>query len=192
MDATEWDDRYAAVDRMWSAEPNGWLVDAVAELRPGRALDLACGEGRNAAWLHRVGWSVTAVDFSEVGIARGRAEEPGVDWVVADARTWRAPVAAFDLVAIVYLHLAPDERPSVLAGAAAALAPGGTLVVVGHDTRNLTEGVGGPQDVAILLDPVQVASELPLRVLRADTVERPVGDGIALDCIVVASASEHD
>jgi SAM-dependent methyltransferase len=186
MDATDWDARYAAA-QVWSVEPNGWLVDAVGDLAAGRALDLACGEGRNAIWLDRLGWDVTAVDFSEVGVAKGRAAAPEVRWVCADVTTWEAPSAAFDLVALVYLHLPPVAWRKVLAAAVAAVAPGGSLVVIGHDVRNIAEGVGGPQDPTILLDPAAVAGAVgDLQVQRAETVERAVDGGTALDALVVA------
>jgi SAM-dependent methyltransferase len=186
MDATDWDERYAA-GQVWSVEPNGWLVDAVGDLPPGRALDLACGEGRNAVWLHGRGWEVTAVDFSQVGLSKGRAAAPEVRWVCADVTTWEPPGAAFDLVALVYLHLPPLAWRTVLARAVAAVGPGGSLVVIGHDVRNLAEGVGGPQDPAILLDPAAIADAVgELHVERAGTVERAVDGGTALDALVVA------
>jgi hypothetical protein len=108
--------------------------------------------------------------------------------VEADVRTWVPPAGAFDLVLVVYLHLPPVERAAVLASSAAALAAGGTLLVVGHDRRNLEEGVGGPQVPSILLRPDEVVADLPpgLDVLRAETVERPVGDAVALDTLVSA------
>jgi len=198
MEATDWDERYAAVERVWSVEPNVWLAEVATDLAPDRALDLACGEGRNAVWLAARGWRVTAVDFSAVALARGRAAAPPVDWVEADVRTWSPPspgnVAAFDLVAIVYLHLPPAERAAVLGTARRAVAPGGTVVVIGHDVRNIAEGVGGPQDPDILLDPTTLATELSegrgdgpgLAVIRAETVVRPTLAGDALDTIVVA------
>lgn len=186
MDAEGWDERYRAADRVWSVEPNVWLVEATAGLTPGRALDLACGEGRNAIWLHQQGWDVTAVDFSQVAIRKGIDADPAVEWICADVRTWEPP-GTYELVAVVYLHLPADERRTVLATAAGVVAPGGALVVIGHDVRNVAEGVGGPQDVSILLDPAVVAGELTgLEVIRADTVERPVGDAVALDALVVA------
>ncbi|HET6949529.1 MAG TPA: class I SAM-dependent methyltransferase [Acidimicrobiales bacterium] len=187
MDADDWDQRYAAAERVWSVEPNVWLAEVAGDLPPGRALDLACGEGRNAVWLAGRGWRVTAVDFSSVALDRGRAAAPAVEWVAADVRTWVPPAAAFDLVAIVYLHLPPAERAAVLAAARDGLAPGGTLVVIGHDVRNLAEGTGGPQDPDILLDPGTVAAELAgLEVERAATVVRPTPQGDALDTLVVA------
>jgi len=190
MDADAWDQRYAAAERVWSVEPNVWLAQVARDLPPGRALDLACGEGRNAVWLAERGWRVTAVDFSAVALARGRAGSEEVEWVEADVRAWAPPVDAFDLVAIVYLHLPPDERRGVLAAARAALAPGGTLAVIGHDVRNLSDGVGGPQEPAILLDPAAVAAELAgLDVERAETVARPTPAGDALDTLVVARST---
>jgi SAM-dependent methyltransferase len=187
MDADAWDQRYAAAERVWSVEPNVWLAQVARDLPPGRALDLACGEGRNAVWLAERRWRVTAVDFSAVALARGRAGSEEVEWVEADVRAWAPPVDAFDLVAIVYLHLPPDERRGVLAAARAALAPGGTLAVIGHDVRNLSYGVGGPQEPAILLDPAAVAAELAgLDVERAETVARPTPAGDARDTLVVA------
>jgi SAM-dependent methyltransferase len=190
VDADEWNERYAAVERVWSVEPNMWLEEVARDLPPGRALDLACGEGRNAVWLAGRGWQVTAVDFSTIALDRGRATSAEVEWIDADVRAWTPPAAAFDLVAVVYLHLPPGERRPVLAGATAATAPGGTLVVIGHDRRNIAEGVGGPQVPEILLDPSDVAAELTgadgIDVVRAETVVRPTPAGDALDTLVVA------
>ena len=64
-----WDERYGADDRVWSGHPNPQLVDRVAALTPGRALDVGCGEGADAVWLARQGWQVTALDVSAVGLA---------------------------------------------------------------------------------------------------------------------------
>lgn len=196
MDRTTWDARYAAApDLVWTAEPNRFVVRELAELPPGRALDLAAGEGRNAVWLAERGWRVTAVDFSTVAAQRGRrlADERGVtvSWVVADVRSYPLPVAAFDLVVVAYLHLPPADLAAALHRAVSALAPGGTLLVVGHDRDNLTGGVGGPQHPAVLHTPEGIVAELDgLRVLRAGTERRPVtvdGRSVdALDSVVVA------
>lgn len=191
MDADAWNERYAAAERVWSVEPNIWFAEVAASLPPGRALDLACGEGRNAVWLAERGWHVTAIDFAGVALDRGRAASSAVEWVEADVRRWVPPRAAFDLVGIVYLHLSPDERRTVLASAVAALAASGTLAVIGHDVGNLAEGVGGPQDATILLSPDAVARELAalgVEVTRAGVVERPTDAGTALDTLVVAQA----
>lgn len=192
MDSRAWDDRYAAQALVWSAGPNRFLVDEVGDMAPGRALDLACGEGRNAIWLAGRGWEVVAADFSRVGIDKGRqrAEHAGVsvDWVVADVTAWDPP-GLFDLVLVFYLQLPRHELAATFSQATRALAPGGTLLVVAHDRRNLTEGVGGPQDPGLLTDPGDVATMLTgLEVDRAVTVERAVegADRPALDTLVRA------
>lgn len=195
MDADAWDTRYRATDLVWSAEPNRFVAEAAATLTPGKAVDLACGEGRNALWLAEQGWSVTAVDFSPVAIDKGRqrAAHAGlaVDWVVADLTRWTAPAASADLVVIAYLQVPGAERRQVLEHAADALAPGGTLFVVGHDTANLDHGTGGPQSPEVLYDPDDIRADLAdtdLVIDRAETVERPVegADRPALDCLVRA------
>jgi SAM-dependent methyltransferase len=182
-----WDERYAA-EQVWSAEPNALVAEIVGGWPPGRALDLGAGEGRHALWLASLGWAVTAVDFSSVGIDRGRALAASrgldIDWVVADATEWLPPESAeFDLVLVAYLHLAED----VVRRAADWLAPGGSLVVVGHALRNLTEGVGGPQDPSILQTPegLRRAAE-GLDVKRCEEVTRPTEAGTAIDVVLVA------
>jgi SAM-dependent methyltransferase len=195
MDADGWDARYAAApDLVWTGEPNRFVVEELAGLPPGRALDLAAGEGRNAVWLADRGWRVTAVDFSQVAVARGRqlGADRGVDvtWVVADVREYLPPPGSFDGVLVAYLHLAAGDLAGVLTRAATALAPGGTLLVVGHDRANLTGGVGGPRDPAVLYTPEEMVAELDgLSIRRAETAHRPVAvDGRtvqALDTVVV-------
>jgi SAM-dependent methyltransferase len=193
MRREDWDRRYAKVENLWAVKPNRFLVGEVGELAPGRALDLACGEGQNAIWLASLGWDVTGVDFSEVAIAkaRTRAEREGVnvDFLSADLNEYEPEPAAFDLVLVLYLHISRDERRSVLARAVEALAPGGTFVLVGHDLTNITEGVGGPSDPGIHVTPDEVASELPgLVIEKAERVFRDVTgeERDAIDALVRA------
>lgn len=199
MDSSAWDERYAsAPDLVWTAEPNRFVVEEVAGLSPGRAIDLAAGEGRNAVWLAQQGWEVTAVDFSAVAIERGRElarqRDVNVDWQVADVTEYQPPADGFDLVLIAYLHLPAAEIATVLSHARDAVRAGGRVLVVGHDLANLSSGTGGPQDPDILLTPEAVVQELPgLRIRRAETARRPVtveGRAVdALDTVVVAERS---
>ncbi len=168
-------------------------------MTPGTALDLGAGDGRNAVWLAQRGWRVTAVDFSTVALERGRALAARVgvqvDWRLADLLAWTPAAAAFDLVALFFIHLPRDERQIVYASAAAAVRPGGTLLVVGHDRSNLTRGVGGPQDPAVLFSPDEIAGELPagFTVERAAVVPRPGGTEPApLDAVVRAARRRHE
>ena len=197
MDAAGWDERYAAAQLVWSATPNAVVARETAPLPPGRALDLASGEGRNAIWLAERGWQVTAVDFSAVATERTRTwavERLGthadrVTSVTADLMTWRPEPGRADLVVIASLQLVADERRRALSLAAEALAPGGTLLLVGHHSDNLTEGVGGPQDPAVLYTEADVVADLDgtgLVIDRAERVDRFVGDDLALDVLVRA------
>ncbi len=176
MDASGWDERYAATELVWSAGPNEFVEQELADPPPGRALDLACGEGRNARWLARRGWEVTAMDFSTVAVEKGRSRDADVDWQVGDALTAQLP-RDLDLVLIAYLQIPAQERTAVLRRAFEAVRPGGRLLVVGHDSTNLTQGTGGPQDAAVLYSAEDVLGDLPdveLEVVRAGRVARTV------------------
>lgn len=178
MDSAAWDARYAASELVWSAAPNQFVEAECADLPPGRALDLAAGEGRNAIWLAGQGWDATAVDFSAVGLDKGRTLPGGdaVTWVCADATRWSSePV--FDLVVLAYLQLAAGARRAAVRAAFSSLAPGGTLLVVAHDSSNLLEGTGGPQDPVVLYTADDVLEDLAgerFDVVRAERVSRRV------------------
>ena len=198
MDRQRWDERYSRAEFEWSMHPNQFVTTELAGLPPGRALDLAAGEGRNSVWLAEHGWAVTAVDFSRVGLGKGRSlaaacgvPDGQVDWVVADLGEYVPARGAFDLVLIAYLQVGAGLRARVLAASAAALVPGGTLLLVGHDLANLTEGVGGPRYPEVLYTPETITAELTgLRIVRAErvrrTVQRPDGPATAIDTLVRA------
>ncbi|MBL8931094.1 MAG: methyltransferase domain-containing protein [Kineosporiaceae bacterium] len=199
MDSTGWDARYASSELVWSTGPNRWVEEVCAELEPGTAVDLAAGEGRNALWLAERGWEATAVDFSAVGLDRARrlaAERLGenasrLHTVQADLASW-SPHTEYDLALVVYLQVPSALRRTVLVAAATAVAPGGRVVVVAHHSDNLTAGVGGPQDPAVLYSEQDVLDDvaeqigaIPLRVERAERALRTVGDRQAVDVVVV-------
>lgn len=179
-DRAWWEDRYRAGEGLWSGRPNDVLVAEVADLPPGRALDAGAGEGGDALWLAERGWQVTALDLSEVALQRGAraAAERGlvdrVEWRQADLAE-EPPVAdAYDLVTSAFLHPSADVREKVIRGLAAAVAPGGTLLVVNHDPSELARGLprharpeyfASAGELAAFLDPaeweVQVAEARP-------------------------------
>ena len=197
MDSTAWDERYAGADLVWSSTPNVFVEEVVGPLPVGRALDVAAGEGRNAVWLAERGWQVPGADFSPVAVERMRdiavrrlGDDAGrLDAVVADA-TQPAPGDGYDLVLFCYLQLPVQEWATALARGVDAAAPGGLVLVVAHAERNLAEGVGGPQDPAVLHDPEAVVASahgLPVTVESAELRERAVdgADRPALDTLVL-------
>jgi SAM-dependent methyltransferase len=195
MDQIAWDERYAGPELVWGSGPNCFVAEELAALPPGRAIDLGTGEGRNAIWLAERGFTVTAVDFSRVGLARaaGLAARRGVsvDWVHADLLDYQPTPGRYDLVLIAYIQLPADRLTELARTAAAALAPGGTLLAVGHDRDNLTRGHAGPKDPSVLWTPQVVTAGLTgLTVQQADQVDRtvstPDGARTAIDTLVRA------
>jgi 2-polyprenyl-3-methyl-5-hydroxy-6-metoxy-1,4-benzoquinol methylase len=192
VEREDWNRRHGESGQLFGVDPNRFLVAEVDGLAPGRALDLACGAGRNAVWLAEQGWQVTGVDFSDVAIdnARRVAGDRGVavEWLVADLGEWEPAAHAFDLVVVLYLHLPAEERGPIMRRAAAALAGGGTILVVGHHSANIAEGTGGPQDARVLFTAEDIAADLEgLDVEKAERVLRPVeGERDAVDALVRA------
>lgn len=180
--AQHWESFYDSGQRRWSGKPNRSLVDEVAALAPGSALDLGCGEGGDAIWLASRGWSVTAVDISQraLGIAARHAAAAGV----ADRISWERrdlaaslPVGGFDLVAATYLH-SPVALPrtEILRSAAAAVAIGGTLLVIGHapSSSHPHHDLPAPQEVVDEL--ALPADRWQLCTSELRTVEHAFGD----------------
>jgi SAM-dependent methyltransferase len=195
MEREDWNRRFRERGLVHGGEPDPTVVAEVEGLQPGRALDLGCGQGRNAAWLAQRGWDVTGVDFSDVALEAARLAAPDGEWMQADLREYEPAESAYDLVLYVFVQLPGAERRAVLQRAAVSLAPGGRLLVVGHDLLNLTEGWGGPSDPRVLFTPDDVAAELPRLVIeRAERVRRPVTDEegraqVQVDAVVRANAS---
>ncbi|WP_227997554.1 class I SAM-dependent methyltransferase [Nocardia australiensis] len=218
MEAADWDARYAQGELVWGAPPNSTVVEHVYGLErriplrpdtpdsaaPGlpRALDLACGEGRNTLWLATHGWQVHAVDYSQVGIDKGRtvatrlsrSVRGRIAWQCADVTDLDAAdiTGPYELVLMVFLHLPADQRRILVRRTADLLAPDGTLLILGHDVINRTDGYGGPQDPEVLFTPDDIVADLApvsdrIRVHIAERVLRPTESRDAIDALVVAT-----
>ena len=194
MDASEWDQRYAATELLWSDTPNQFVKEYFERKQPGTVADLGAGEGRNSIWLARQGWNVVAVDFSSVALERtaALAEKAGVaiKTVNDNLVTWESP-AVFDAIVICYIHLPKAMMAKLWKNAFHALVPGGELLIVGHHTRNLTEGTGGPQSAEVLFAPSDVVEVLGKEaIVEAKDVFRNVevagATSVAIDTYVVA------
>jgi SAM-dependent methyltransferase len=147
-----WDERYRSRDALWSGNPNPNLVSQVADLAPGLALDAGSGEGADAIWLAARGWLVTAIDISPVALQRAAAHaaERGdelagrIEWRHEDLTSWEPGDASFDLVSVQYMHLPEPLRNEMFRRLAAAVAPAGTLLIVGHHPSDLQTRVPRP------------------------------------------------
>lgn len=136
--AQEWDERYGSADRLWTPNVNPALKAEVTALRPGRALDVGSGEGADARWLAEQGWQVTGLDISQVAIDRCRELDAAgaITWVQADLRLDPVPDPPYDLVSAHYFTL-EKAQPGVVDALIAAVAPGGTLLVVAHEAEGV-------------------------------------------------------
>jgi SAM-dependent methyltransferase len=201
-----WDDRYRSANRLWSGQPNHQLVAQAADLPPGAALDAGCGEGADALWLASRGWTVTAVDVSEVALERAAAHaaEQGdqvagrISWQQADLLSWDPAPQRFDLVSAHFMHLPSPELESMHGRLAAAVRPGGTLLIVGHDLDHFASvGRPGPRhqfksaaELAAALDPGD------WEIVVASAVDRPATDAdgrpVTVKDIVLRAARRPD
>ena len=185
FDRTFWEARWSQAlsehpDHVSGRPPNAHLSAEVENLRPGLALDAGCGHGSDTLWLAARGWRVTAVDFSATALAHARAtaEPVGVelagriDWVEGDLSAWSPRPGHYDLVSCLYVHV-PGSVEQMVRRLAAGVAPGGTLLLVGHRpidpaTGKATAAAGQVQvsvDAAVAsLDPswdIAVAEDRP-------------------------------
>ncbi|MGB8857607.1 MAG: methyltransferase domain-containing protein [Ilumatobacteraceae bacterium] len=182
-----WNERYRSAPAIWSGNPNPHLVADAADLTPGAALDIGAGEGADAIWLAEHGWRVTAVDISGVALERARAEADRhgpivagrIVWVRADLATWLPPAGEFDLVSIQFMHLPSAERGPLFQRCIEAVAPGGTLLIVGHDESDLHTTIRRPALPDLYFHAEAIATELGAgwKILEAGTRGRTARDG---------------
>jgi SAM-dependent methyltransferase len=195
MTEAAWDERYGSTDALWSGNPNPQLVAEAADLDPGSALDVGCGEGADAIWLAERGWHVSAVDFSSVALERAAAlaAQAGagiaerITWVHQDLTAWTPPAASFDLVSAQFMHLPRELREPLYRRLAEAVAPGGTLLVVGHHPSDMETTMPRPAardrfftagDIAATLD--RKGWEIVVDAKRARQATDPDGNAVTI------------
>ena len=163
-----WDDRYRSSSALWSGQPNPNLVTETLDLVAGVALDVGCGEGADAIWMAEHGWQVTAVDVSTVALERGETQalERGAEvasritWLHADLTEWVPAAAHYDLVSAQFMHLPSEQRHALFGRLAASVAPGGSLLIVGHHPSDLQTTAKRPRSPDLLFTPDDVAAGL--------------------------------
>ena len=163
-----WDERYGSHERVWSGKPNTALVAEAGLLTPGTALDVGCGEGADAMWLAARGWRVTGMDVSGVALERAATHTPPelaslITWSRVDLTTWE-PSARYDLVSAQFVLHFPEalhpERDRLFAKLASAVAPGGSLIVVGHSVLDLGTTIPRPPDASLFFTADDLAAQL--------------------------------
>ena len=171
FDESFWDERYNDSDSVWSGNPNPQLVAEAAGLAPGRALDAGCGEGADALWLAERGWAVTAVDISRVALQKAAQHVSAQAKSVAaaagstvfehhDLLSWNPPESSFNLVNAQFMHLPQADRVPLYARLAAAVAVGGSLLIVGHSATDIHSGAHRPDVPDLFFTSADVAGAL--------------------------------
>jgi SAM-dependent methyltransferase len=163
-----WDERYRSSGRIWSGNPNPQLVAEVTGWPPGRALDVGCGEGADAIWLARAGWTVVGIDISGVALERAAqhasdtdpAAAARIEWRQADLLTQPPEPDSFDLVSAQFIQLPPDRCAPLFVALAAAVRDGGMLLIVGHHPSDLETGVPRPPMPELFYTPEEIAAPL--------------------------------
>ena len=165
-----WDNRYSSAGQLWSGQPNAQFAAHAAALEPGEALDAGCGEGADAIWLARRGWAVTAVDVSAVALERAAAAAGAaggdvarrIGWRREDLLTWVPEPDRYDLVSAQFMHFPRAELTAFHQRLAAAVRPGGTLLLIAHHPDDLHAARNGhpdlfwyAEDIAASLEPGQ-------------------------------------
>jgi thioredoxin reductase/SAM-dependent methyltransferase len=187
FDEAAWEERYRAKPAIWSGRPNPQLVAEAAGLTPGRALDVGSGEGADAIWLAERGWQVTAVDISTTALQRAaeHATAAGphiadrIDWLHADLREKPPAEGTYDLVSAQFMHLPSDARSELFARLAAAVAPGGTLLIVGHHPADLRTTAHRMHFPDMMYTAEEIAAGLDSgiwEIVTAETRERATAD----------------
>lgn len=177
-----WDQRFGADGYAYGTEPNDFLVEQAARIAPGRVLCLAEGEGRNAVFLAGRGHAVTAVDFSRAGqrkaTALARQRGVALDYALADLADYQPEADAFTGVVSIFCHLPPALRRTVYRRAAAALAPGGVIIVEAYRPAQLAHGIGGPKDPTLLVTLAELEVDLAgLELMVGRELERAIHEG---------------
>jgi len=168
MNEAFWDQRYQSSSTIWSGRANPQLVAEAADLPPGVALDVGCGEGADAIWLAEHGWRVTAADLSTIALERGAAHalevsthvSQRITWLHADLTEWVPAAASFGLVSAQFIHLPKDQRELLYRRLAEAVAPGGTLLVVGHHPSDLGTAIPRPPVPGLFFTASDVSASL--------------------------------
>lgn len=178
----DWDERYREPGYAYGTAPNDFIVSVAARIPRGRILSLAEGEGRNAVYLAALGYEVTAVDGSAVGLRKAEAlaaeHKVTIATVVADLGNYRIEPEQWDGIISCYCHIPSTIRAPLHQAVVRGLKPGGVFVLEAFSKEQIAYGTGGPQELDLLMSLDDLKRELGgLTFIHAATMERDVREG---------------
>ena len=168
MDATFWDDRYAADDYVYGQDPNEFVAEMAMHIPDGPVLCLAEGEGRNAVYAAKLGWTVSAFDISVEGknkaIQLAETNNVSVDYQVGELQTLNYKAEQFDVIALIYAHFPASIKSQQHKLLVTYLRKGGMVIFEAFSKKHLeynakNENVGGPKDLASLFSVDEIKSD---------------------------------
>lgn len=177
-----WNERYNNEDNIYGTEPNAFFKQELDKLTPGKLLLPGDGEARNAIYAANQGWEVAAFDSSEVAVRKGleNAEKVGVsiEYNKADTESFNTNNNSFDVIALVYFHLLPEQRKPFHEKITQWLKPGGTLIVEGFNPKQLGNPSGGPKNIEMLYSPEMMRKDFAaLSIQMIDTPTEILNEG---------------
>ena len=178
-----WDERYSAKEYAYGKDPNQFLEENYQAIPKGRVLSLAEGEGRNAVFLAKQGYSVTAVDGSEVGLGKAAklAEENGVEieLIHADLNEYDIGENKWDGIVSIFYPLPSALRKPLYKKVAAGLKPGSVFLLEAYRPEQLQYGTGGGDSADTMTSKESLLHDLAgLKFIHLIELERNVVEGI--------------
>jgi SAM-dependent methyltransferase len=178
-----WNQRYAEDGYAYGQSPNDFLASSLHLIKPhGKVLCLAEGEGRNAIFLAKNGFKVTAVDFSEVGMKKAKSWAQDLnlelETITADLAEFDMGEQKWDAIISIFCHLPPGLRTQVTQKIETSLKPGGILILEAYTPRQLTFKTGGPSNADMMMTLPIIEQELShLEPLIKQELDRDIHEG---------------
>jgi len=158
-----WNERYSSEEYIYGIEPNIFFSEKLIQLKPGKILLPAEGEGRNAVFAAKKGWQVTAFDNSIEGQKKAfqlaEKEDVSISYLIDSYDSANLPFEYFDCIALIYTHMPPEKRTVYHQKLASFLRPGGFLILEGFSKNQLQYNSGGPKDYGMLFSVEELKSD---------------------------------
>lgn len=180
--AGQWDDRYRQPDYFYGTEPNDFLASVAHRIPMGSVLCVADGEGRNSTFLSTLGYEVSSIDISAVGVEKTRQlaefRNVHVDAHIGDLATFDIGVRKWEGIVSIFCHLPHDLRRDLHRRIVSSLVPGGVVILEAYTPDQIGRGTGGPQLPELLMTASALREEFEeLEILHLEELIRDVVEG---------------